>query len=44
MTRRGQLIFAADLIEHAFVGVSLSDTIFMGGDLNEPLRLAPFTA
>ncbi len=26
------VIFAPDLIEHAFVGVSLSDTKFMGGE------------
>jgi len=35
-----RVIFAADLIVNAFVGVSLSDTKFMGGEyLNEPCKV-----
>jgi len=34
------VIFAADLIVYPFVGVSLSDSKFMGGEyLNEPCKM-----
>jgi len=38
--RVDRVVFAADLIAYAFVGVSLLDAKFMGGEyLNEPCKV-----